>query len=149
MDGWMDGWRMCGLVLAGQWGHWLSAALDFTPTLDNKWVPSQLIAGLENGLLDPNVSVLVGSNQDEGATFVYAAFNVAIPVPIFDLALKGIFGESGSKAVRAFYKNQTPGSQKADCREVLSAILTDYWFRCASQKIATAAIKNGNKGCGF
>ena len=129
--------------VTSQWGHWLSAVLDFTPTLNGDWVPEQLQTALANGKLAPGVDLLLGANQDEGATFIYAAFEAAVPAWAYQAGLDVIFGPADGPKVFAAYKNQTP-SATGDARDVLSAVITDYWFRCAAQKFATAAVAQGS-----
>lgn len=130
-------------IVLGNWGHWLSAALDFTPTVDGLWVPGQVVAALDAGQIDPAVSVLVGSNHNEGVTFVYSAISTPLPVAVYEAAIVFLFGERHGRAILNYYHNQTVAGG-ADARGVLSALLTDYWFHCASEKFATAVRARGN-----
>lgn len=62
--------------------------------------------------------------------------DIELPVVIYEGAIYGIFGKTNGDRIIEQYKNQTPAH--GDCRDVFSAILTDYWFECASQKFALA-----------
>lgn len=53
----------------------MEAALGVTPTVDGDVIPTTVQQALLAGSFAKNVDVLVGTNQNEGTTFVYAIMN--------------------------------------------------------------------------
>jgi acetylcholinesterase/cholinesterase len=79
------------------------------------------------------VPVLLGTNQDEGATFVYAGVDTWLPEFLFPYTMDAIFGKDAS-LVLDFY--QEAAKTWHDTRDSLSYVLTDYWFKCSGNYIA-------------
>mmetsp|Transcript_34219 Transcript_34219/g.89789 ORF Transcript_34219/g.89789 Transcript_34219/m.89789 type:complete len:577 (-) Transcript_34219:87-1817(-) len=86
------------------------------------------------------VPVLIGSNQDEGATFIYAGVKEKLPEALFPALNDGIFGLDGGKVTR-FYSHVSKGWH--DLRDSMSYMLTDYWFKCSAEYIAAKASAAG------
>ena len=59
-------------------------------------LPGQPLALMAAGKWSP-VPVLLGTNQDEGATFVYAGVSMKLPEALFPVVNDIIFGSDGSK----------------------------------------------------
>lgn len=135
-----DDWEA---IVFANWGHWLDAILDWVPTIDGTLVPMNPQHAIDSGSFDTNVHLLVGSNHNEGTTFIYAALKNALPTFLFELAEWGIFGTTYVKEIEAMYKNITPSSSWADGRDMFSRIITDYWFACATERFAQAASAKG------
>lgn len=111
-------WDKCGNdipdIILANFGHWLSAALATTPTIDGDWVKNEPMdaitkvmcveqqyrrvmcsalrpltetRGFSNaqGIFADNIDVLMGSNENEGVTFVFAAFpKTEIPTVLYE-----------------------------------------------------------------
>lgn len=115
-------------------------AMQWAPVIDGVEVPSQPLRAFETGDW-AGVPLVIGTNQDEGATFVFAGVKDWLPELLFPLLMKGIFGERDGAAVESFYANASASWH--DARDSLSYVLTDFWFKCASERIAAAAIAKG------
>jgi carboxylesterase type B len=90
--------------------------------------------------LPEGIDVLAGSNHNEGDTFVYAALSDELPTFLYEGAIDGIFGSTDGAKILDYYKAETPKGALADARDVLGDVLTDFWFRCATQQFATGAV---------
>lgn len=123
---------------------------------------------LYGGRNQPQLTHLVSSLAHTGTTFVYAGVHFSLPTFLYQLAMDFVFDDK-AKDVLAFYKvchhhhhdtashlrghaslAQCPlplqnitGGEFDDSRKVLSRVLTDYWFRCASERLATGAVEFG------
>lgn len=51
--------------------------LDFKPTVDGAQIPNNVIPLLEAGKMH-DVPIMIGTNTNEGATFIYGAVAVAV-----------------------------------------------------------------------
>jgi len=116
-------------------------AMQWSPVVDPKGndlpgLPLQLMA---EGKWTP-VPVLLGSNQDEGATFVYAGVKFKLPEVLFPLVNDAIFINDGAKVTK-FYAQAAKGWH--DTRDSLSYVLTDYWFKCSAARIAELTAQSG------
>jgi len=114
-------------------------AMQWSPVIDMFELTAQPLQLFDSGKWN-HVPVLLGSNQDEGATFIYAGIRDKIPELFFPLLMDAIFTKSG-KNVTEFYSEASENWH--DARDSLSYILTDYWFKCSAAKIALAASKKG------
>eukprot|EP01062_Namystynia_karyoxenos_P033610 TRINITY_DN24729_c0_g4_i2.p1 TRINITY_DN24729_c0_g4~~TRINITY_DN24729_c0_g4_i2.p1 ORF type:complete len:435 (+),score=158.05 TRINITY_DN24729_c0_g4_i2:400-1704(+) len=114
-------------------------AMQWAPVVDGSEIPEQPLRLWGKGSFS-KVPVMIGTNQDEGATFIYAGIKDWIPEALFPAVMDGIFGKDGKKVVD-FYKNASSGWR--DTRDSLSYVLTDFWFKCASEHIAAAAAAAG------
>ena len=111
--------------------------MQWAPVVDGDDLPGQPLELFATGKFTP-VPMLVGTVQDEGVTFIYDGVNSRIPELLFPTVMKGIFGTSGAN-VTSFYKPAAAAADWRDVRDSLSYVLTDYWFKCASERIAKAA----------
>eukprot|EP00729_Bicosta_minor_P009584 gene9584-3143_t len=116
-------------------------AMEWAPVVDfdlagNKKDDLQMPAGKFH-----KVPLLVGTNQDEAATFIYAGLNKKVPEAVFGPLMKVIFGEADGEKVVKFYSKMEP--QWNDMRDSFSQVLTDYWFKCSSAKVAGLLAKAG------
>lgn len=110
-------------------------AMQWAPVVDGETLTDQPLTMLKRGEWNA-VPILIGTNQDEGATFLYAGIKEWLPEFLFPLAMDSIFGSSAQKVI-AFYKDAS--LHWHDTRDSLSYVLTDYWFKCSSEQIALAA----------
>eukprot|EP00662_Eupelagonemidae_sp_cell21_P008843 gene8844-37376_t len=104
-------------------------AMQWAPVVDGKEIPAQPLEMFERGQF-ATVPLLMGTNQDEGATFIYAGVKERLPELLFPGLMAAIFG-SDSKAVVEFYRNASAGWH--DARDGLSYVLTDFWFKCSGE----------------
>jgi carboxylesterase type B len=100
----------------------------------------QILDAIKSGQYAKGVPLLVGTNQDEGATFLYAGVPL-LPMFVAQLAMSVEFGSSASK-VLDFYAPLFANAS-ADGREPIARVMTDYWFRCSSQNIAALLAESG------
>jgi len=120
--------------------HLIDCILAFTPIVDGEFVTELPLAAIASG--SPNfqadVPVLLGTNGFEGQTFVYAATKADIPSALMPLVYPVIFGgEDNSAAILSQPRYATALSP--DAKVQLSNIITDAYFRCASERFADAA----------
>ena len=115
-------------------------AMQWAPVIDGVELKGQpldiLAAGGGN-----QVPVLLGSNQDEGATFVFAGVSTKLPMALYKPLMTAIFGKNASAAVVDFY--DAASAAWTDARDALSYVLTDFWFKCSAHRIAKAAAAGG------
>ena len=85
------------------------------------------------------VPMLLGVNNDEGQTFLFEMSE--LPLIAWEAALDVLFGYANAQKVLAYYSDILPGLFD-DGRPFMSQLLTDFWFRCASEQWATSALKS-------
>ena len=128
-------------IIAANWGHLFSAFLSWTPTVDGTIVPMNQVPAMQAGAFDTDVDLLVTTNTNEGATFVYAAVDFEVPSFLIPLAYDLLWGEEASKNIS---KNALYDASKfADGRTPLSHVTTDHLFRCPAQLWASAVNAHG------
>ncbi len=78
---------------------------------------------------------MIGNNEDEGALFVNVVFggNETLPKVLDQTVLTTFFGPEEASAIREEY--DIFGDQ-TDAREVLSEVVTDYFFTGSTRKVA-------------
>lgn len=120
--------------------HALDGLLGTTPVVDGSFITAEPLSAVESGnYWASDMPVLFGTNTGEGETFIYAAFESAMP-PIFaPLLYTAIFEFNLSIAAAIDALPRYNASAYADSREPLAHFLTDYWFRCASDRWAAGA----------
>jgi len=116
-------------------------AMQWSPVIGTPDLPDLPLALFATGKFS-KVPVLLGTNQDEGATFIYAGVPFWLPEGLFQYAMDGIFVNDADKVMK-FYKNASHVWH--DTRDSLSYVLTDFWFKCSAEFIANAAFKAGQK----
>jgi len=96
-------------IVLGNWGHWLDALLAGGPVVDGDLIKAQPNAavlpyypgGFAGG--NSNVSVLIGTNDNEGSTFIYAMGGTTVQEllwrPLVKVALEGIFGADNAERI--------------------------------------------------
>lgn len=112
--------------------------LQFTPTVDGNVIPQEPLQAVEQGNFT-DVPVLLGTNRNEGATFIYAALDNSLPSFLAPIAYDVLFGFNNSKEI-ASKPRYSPDSSD-DARVIFSHMATDYLFRCSSEVFPTALIK--------
>jgi len=126
-------------IVKGNFAHWLSAVLTWTPIVDGDEVKEQPAQAFAAGR-QQKVPILIGSNANEGATFIYDKSFPAISGLEFKVALPLIFGAAGGAKVSERY--HAPNFKSA--REAISRMITDFWFRCSSESLALAQTSAGS-----
>ena len=114
-------------VLGG--AHLLDVFLPYTPTGGTTNVPNFRI---NSNLTFANpVPLLIGTNRNEGDTFIDAGLKSSLSKLEYNLLIDAIFGITGKNTK---VKSKYPAED--DSRGSLGALVTDYWFRCASQRVS-------------
>lgn len=125
-------------IVKGNWYHWLSAVLTWTPVVDGKVLPGHPQEVFSEGK-QVQVPLLAGTNSAEGATFIYDKGFPAVSGLELEAALPVIFGkEDGAKVSKRYHAGLF-----SSAREALSEMITDYWFRCATMMYVNS---NGKLG---
>lgn len=111
-------------------------AMQWSPVIDKLGadLPGQPLALVGDGK-GARVPLLLGTNQDEAATFVFAGVSVKLPELLFKPTMDAIFGPKAA-LVNDFYS--AAAKSWHDTRDSLSYVLTDYWFKCSAHHIAAA-----------
>eukprot|EP00505_MAST-04D_sp_SCG-Rhode-Island_P000389 Stramenopile-MAST_4_protein_389 len=114
-------------------GQPLDVFLAWVPTVGTPDLPQS--PGQSGSRVASDVPLLIGTNTNEGATFILDSLKKKLGKLEFDLVLDILFGAKFAKQVRERYPVTND-----DGRVAFGNILTDYWFRCASQKMALDSI---------
>jgi len=91
-------------------------AMQWSPVVDamSTDLPDQPLKLMADGKWTP-VPVLLGSNQDEGATFVYAGVPMKLPEALFPIVNDVIFGATGDKVRSSSSTSSSSSSSVLDC----------------------------------
>jgi para-nitrobenzyl esterase len=144
MDAWNSATSNVGDFILTNLAHVLDGFLDTGPTRDGVYVPSEPMAAVESGeYWGRSVPLLLGTNTNEGETFIYDGVDFPLPNFLAEAAILGIFEdlnvtERVQEQPRYHYQNFN------DARTPLSNVVTDYWFRCASEKFLAGAHAAGS-----
>jgi carboxylesterase type B len=126
--------------ILSDWGHFADAILGFTPNVDGTFITELPLAAIVSG--SPNfqsdVPVLLGTNGFEGQTFIYSATTDVLPTWLLDIAYPVLLGGSDNAKQIESQPRYSPSSY-SDAKEQLSNVVTDAWFRCASEIFADHA----------
>jgi len=141
------GAEAAGSAAAGVWarildgGHLLSAfAMEWGPVIDGVELTSEPLMLFSNGNFS-KVPVLLGTVQDEGATFIYSGIKSKKSELLWPAAMRAIFGLRDGGKILDFYGNAA--KEWHDLRDSLSYVLTDYWFKCSTERIAGSFASRG------
>lgn len=124
-----DAW----VYILANWGHLGDGFLEYTPTIDGNLIPSEVVPMLQSGKF-AKVPIMLGTNTNEGETFIDGGDDSPLPMYLFDLLVDLNFA-SGSKQILAYYGQ----FNYTDAHAAISQLFTDYEFACSSQLFATAA----------
>jgi para-nitrobenzyl esterase len=120
-----------------RWGQLTLSLLPFAPTVDGTVLPAApltSIAAAQGG----NVPLLIGSNRDEARLFLVAAGTIdLVDEPTLSFAA-GAYGLSG--AGLDVYRGNRRGARPGD---LLAAVITDWFFRVPSIRVAEARAAAG------
>ena len=124
-------------------GHILDGLLGTGPVVDGDFVPAEPQAAVQSGAYwAAGMPVLLGTNTNEGETFVYDGVP-ALPNFLAPLAYLGIFGFNETIAAAIDARPAYNYAQFDDARVPLSRVVTNYWFRCADEKFLLAPSAHG------
>jgi para-nitrobenzyl esterase len=125
------------------WGEVLENGMPFEPVIDGELLTSRPIDILAAGK-GAKVDILVGSNSDEMHLFLIPSGMINLVNEDFLAGTIAPFGlpiEETLAAYRTTYQGKTPG-------ELLSAIMTDWFFRIPTIRLAEAQIRQ-NSGSAY
>ncbi len=120
--------------------------LMWAPTVDNVYVTGQPIASAAN----LGVPLVLGTNHDEGISFVYQAEQRA-PKSIdhnppssaaYAAILDQQFGVANSRYIRSLERYDCGAA--SDCSNQLVNVITDYAFTCANRHLAIQATQGAD-----
>lgn len=126
--------------ILSDFNHLIDAVLAYTPIVDGEVITELPLAAIAAG--SPNyqsdIPVLIGTNGFEGQTFVYAATKDVLPSWLLPLVYPVVLGgEDNAKQILARERYAVATSD--DAKVQLSNIVTDAWFRCASELFVDSA----------
>ena len=92
--------------------HFLDGFLEWEPVLDDPEsdaddVPGQVLAAIKSGKWN-KVPMLIGTNTNEGATFIYAALGKPFSPLLYDAAMFAIFGTNGAAVLDKYRVGVAP-----------------------------------------
>jgi len=123
--------------------HILDGLLGTGPTVDQEWLPVEPLDAVESGnYWGKNIPLLIGTNTNEGETFIYDGVDFVLPNFLVPLAYIGLFDFNETAAKLVDQQPRYNSSAYPDGRTPLSQVVTDYWFACATQKFLQSAYKN-------
>ena len=121
--------------------HILDGFLDTGPTRDGVYVPFEPMAAVEAGTWwGKDVDILLGTNTNEGETFVFDGVDFPLPNFLAEAAYWGIFGENSTAAAAIQAQPRYHYQNFDDARLPISNVVTDYWFRCASEVFLRSSV---------
>ena len=124
--------------------HIIDGLLGTGPIIDGDIVITEPMGAVESGSYwGKNIPILLGTNSNEGETFIYDGVDFPLPGFLVPYAYLGIlnFNETAAQLVDKEPRYNT--SKYADGRTPLSQMVTDFWFRCASERFVATATANG------
>ena len=115
-------------------GKLLDLVLQWVPTSSTPDLPVSPLANLSK--MVSRVPVIIGTNANEGVTFVDASLQKPLSGLKYELIIDSIFGfgTSASREIKRIYPSNLHNS--SDSRPALAMLLTDFWFKCASAHVA-------------
>lgn len=126
----------CGPVIP--YPHTLETVYAFSPVIDSPSnVPGQPLALLEanRGPLDPQISVILGWNHDEGTMFIYEGADFPVPADVSEVFLVDLFGVERTSRILAKYP--IPSAERQDTRPWLADLCTNFMFACSGRRAAS------------
>lgn len=125
-------------------GHILDGLLGTGPVLDGVFMTREPMDAVQSGeYWAKGMPVLLGTNSNEGETFIYDGVSDALPGFLVPLAYLGLTGFNETAATLIDGQERYNSSAYPDGRTPLSHMVTDYWFRCASEQFLAAAARAG------
>ena len=125
-------------------GHILDGLLGTGPVIDGDFVVAEPLGAVESGSYwARSLPVLLGTNTNEGETFIYDGVDFPLPGFLVPLAYAGILGLNETAAALVDAQPRYNTSAFADGRTPLSQMVTDMWFRCASERFLFGAAAAG------
>ena len=120
-----------------KWGPLALSLLPFAPTVDGTVLPQAPLPAIAAGQ-GSEVPLLIGSNRDEARLFLVAAGTMDL---IDDATLQAAAGAYGlPDDGLAVYRANRPGASPGD---LLAAVVTDWFFRVPSIRVAEARAARG------
>ena len=117
-----------------KWGGLMLSLLPFAPAVDGSVLPAAPLDSIGRGQ-GGDVRLLIGSNRDESRLFLVAPGVIdLIDEPTLGAAAAG-YGLSGDGL--AVYRGNRPGASPGD---VMSALVTDWFFRVPGIRVAEARL---------
>ena len=144
MSAWNTATSDVGDFILENLGHILDGLLGTGPTIDNDYVVAEPIGAVESGdYWAKSLPVLLGTNSNEGETFIYDGVDFPLPGFLVPFAYLGILGFNQTAATIVDSQPRYNTSAFADGRTPLSQMVTDMWFRCASERFLFGAAAGG------
>eukprot|EP01138_Halocafeteria_seosinensis_P004899 gb/GECG01005010.1/.p1 GENE.gb/GECG01005010.1/~~gb/GECG01005010.1/.p1 ORF type:complete len:515 (+),score=60.13 gb/GECG01005010.1/:1-1545(+) len=120
-----NAWKKAGgdvwTFIEANWRHLLDGFLQFTPTIDGKVIPQEPLKAVEEGNFT-DVPLLLGTNRNEGSTFIYAAIENPLPSFLAPIFYDVVFGIDNSKRISA--RPRYAPNTTDDARVIISQTLT-------------------------
>jgi len=140
MNAWNTATGNVGDFILTNLPHILDGLLGTGPVIDGDVITAEPLSIVESGTYwSKGIPLLLGTNTNEGETFIYDGVNFALPGFLIPLAYEAILGfnETAAKLVNDQPRYNT--SAYTDGRTPLSQMVTDMWFRCSSERFLFSA----------
>lgn len=144
MSAWNTATGDVGDFILTNLGHILDGLLGTGPIVDGDYVVGEPIGEVESGAYwAKGLPVLLGTNTNEGETFIYDGVDFPLPGFLIPAAYAGILGLNATAAELVNDQPRYNTSAYPDGRTPLSQMVTDMWFRCASERFLWGAAAGG------
>jgi carboxylesterase type B len=121
-------------------GHILDGLLGTGPVIDGQYVTAEPIDLVQSGVYwGSTIPILLGTNSNEGETFIYDGIDFALPGFLVPLVYDGLFNFNTTISKLVDGKKEYNSAAFPDGRTPLSHVVTHMWFRCASEQFARGA----------
>jgi carboxylesterase type B len=122
----------------------LDSFLTWAPVIDGRIVKGQTAALFRRGDADKRVSVLMGTNTNEGNLFVYSALKKPMKTLLYKLALVFLFKFRSSRIKRLYPPARRRDEETDGNRKAASQLVTDLLFLCPQRAVARELAKAGS-----
>lgn len=142
MDAWNTATGNVGDFIITDLPHILDGLLGTGPVIDGDVITAEPLSIVEGGTYwSKGIPLLLGTNTNEGETFIYDGVNFALPGFLIPLAYEAILGFNQTAARLVNDQPRYNTSAYPDGRTPLSQMVTDMWFRCSSERFLFNAAK--------
>jgi para-nitrobenzyl esterase len=140
MDAWNTATGDVGDFILTDLPHILDGLLGTGPVLDGDVVQAEPLSFVEGGdYWAKGIPLMLGTNSNEGETFIYDGVDFPLPGFLIPLAYESILGFNATAAELVNGQPRYNTSAYPDGRTPLSQMVTDMWFRCSSERFLFSA----------
>mmetsp|Transcript_4436 Transcript_4436/g.16735 ORF Transcript_4436/g.16735 Transcript_4436/m.16735 type:complete len:555 (+) Transcript_4436:1-1665(+) len=121
--------------------HVSTLFLGWTPVVDGNLLTGQPLKLIQEGKVDPEIPIIIGTNAEEGLMFIRLAFDDPFGSWMYRGVVAALFKSDVFKVLKEY---PASSSTSKDYRNLSSVIATDYIFGAPTHAAARALAMNGN-----